>query len=80
LLDPYFCASFLAEATLAPVDIPTNIPVLAETSIAVSSASSSVTVIISSTLSPLYIPGINPAPIPCILCGEAVPPDNTGDL
>jgi len=26
------------------------------------------------------MPGINPAPIPCILCGAGFPPDNTDDF
>ena len=63
-----------------PDEIPTSSPSVEDNSRPVRMASSSFTRIILSTRLPLYILGMNPAPIPCILCAPGCPPERTGEL
>ena len=65
--------------TAAPEDMPLKIPSSLASILAVLAASSFLTFIISSIRSTFKTPGINPAPIPCILCGPGLPPDRTGE-
>ena len=69
-----------AAKAAAPPEIPISNPSSRASCRAVSYAASSETVCTSSTTLPSYILGIKPAPMPCILCAPAFPPDNTGDF
>mmetsp|Transcript_55740 Transcript_55740/g.121382 ORF Transcript_55740/g.121382 Transcript_55740/m.121382 type:complete len:207 (-) Transcript_55740:438-1058(-) len=74
-------ASALAAKTEAPDEMPHMMPSLAASSRAVAQASSSETWITSSTMERSTLPGMNPAPMPWILCGPwCLPPDSTGLL
>ena len=77
---PSFLATCIAANSAAPDDIPINTPSFLANSTAVFIASWSETAIISSTYSPLYIEGINPAPIPWILCAPGPLPARTCDF
>ena len=74
----FLLATITAALSAAPNDIPTNIPSLLANFLPSSKAASFSMAIISSYIFVLSILGTKPAPIPCILCGPAVPFDKTG--
>ena len=78
-LPGYFSAAFLAPTIAAPDEIPIPIPVERKKFLVSSIASSLVTVNISSIYSFLKFSGINPVPIPWILCGPPCPSLIAGD-
>lgn len=73
LSDGSLAASRSAANTLAPDDIPANMPSLRTRSTAVLTASSPGTVSIPPRMDVSRLPGTKFAPIPWILCGPARP-------
>ena len=69
-----------AAKVAAPDDIPARIPSSLASLSNVFAASSSDTCIISSINSVFKTSGMNPGPIPWILCGPGLPPERTGDV
>mmetsp|Transcript_57218 Transcript_57218/g.136435 ORF Transcript_57218/g.136435 Transcript_57218/m.136435 type:complete len:388 (+) Transcript_57218:348-1511(+) len=67
-----------AAVTAAPEEMPHRIP-WAPRRRAISIATGPVTFTTSSTMDMSQLPGMNPAPIPWILCGPGLPPDSTAD-
>ena len=70
-------ATCSAANTTAPDEIPTKTPSCVASLRAVAMACSPGTHIISLMTSSLRLAGLNPAPIPWILCGPGFPPDKT---
>ena len=76
---PALLATSNAAHVAAPADMPTSSPSLLASSRAVWNASSSLTLMISSMRLVWRTSGMNPAPMPWILCGPFVPPLRTGE-
>eukprot|EP00982_Pelagococcus_subviridis_P010918 31036-Pelagococcus_subviridis.AAC.14 len=72
-------ASSIAASAAAPEEMPTMSPSLRASSFAISIASSLPTWMISSRISVSRMPGMNPAPMPWILCGPGPDPLKTAD-
>ena len=71
-------ANWAATKAAAPEEMPTSSPSFLASSRPVRMASSLLTSTTSSTMPASKVSGTNPAPMPCILCGPASPPFNTG--
>ena len=72
-------AILMADASAAPDDMPRSTPSVRPASRAISIASSSATCSILSYTLLSSTEGMNPAPIPWILCGPGLPPERTGE-
>mmetsp|Transcript_28868 Transcript_28868/g.60631 ORF Transcript_28868/g.60631 Transcript_28868/m.60631 type:complete len:206 (-) Transcript_28868:456-1073(-) len=69
----------MAATTAAPEEMPTSTPSSLARRRAMAMASPDSTCTTSSTMAMSQLPGTNPAPMPCILCGPGFPPERTGD-
>ncbi len=72
-------ATAKAATAAAPEDMPLINPSSRQRRVAIDIASSLATVMTSSIIEISRISGLNPAPIPWILCGPGLPPERTGD-
>mmetsp|Transcript_22974 Transcript_22974/g.31838 ORF Transcript_22974/g.31838 Transcript_22974/m.31838 type:complete len:206 (+) Transcript_22974:186-803(+) len=72
-------ATAMAACTAAPDEMPTSRPSFWASSRAMTIASSLDTWTTSSIRAVSQLPGMNPAPMPWILCGPGAPPLSTGD-
>mmetsp|Transcript_92169 Transcript_92169/g.134713 ORF Transcript_92169/g.134713 Transcript_92169/m.134713 type:complete len:223 (-) Transcript_92169:696-1364(-) len=71
--------SSTAASTAAPDEMPHSTPSSLASRRAIVIASSEATCMTSSIILISQLPGMNPAPMPWILCGPGAPPDMTGD-
>src|SRR5262249_43595977 len=72
--------TLMAATTAAPEEIPQRIPSSLIRRLAMANASSLETCTTSSMSLVSTMLGMNPAPIPWILCGPGAPPERTGDV
>mmetsp|Transcript_33965 Transcript_33965/g.69344 ORF Transcript_33965/g.69344 Transcript_33965/m.69344 type:complete len:309 (+) Transcript_33965:315-1241(+) len=72
-------ATICAAVTAAPDEIPQKIPSSVAILLAMAMASSPEIWITSSSRDVSAFPGMNPAPMPWILCGPGLPPERTAD-